>query len=114
MAKFRDRGTGRARALRNAATPAERQLWRYLRNQQLGARFNRQLKVGAFFPDFLCRDAMADGRLQPALTTSKTTEGVFRALWPASRHMLPRLRVFVDFLGERLSEPAPFASTPAI
>ncbi|MGN6315264.1 LysR family transcriptional regulator [Trinickia sp.] len=68
----------------------------------------------AYIPDFLCRDAITEGRLQPALTLSKTTEGVFRALWPASRHMLPRLRVFVDFLGERLGEPAPFASSPAI
>jgi very-short-patch-repair endonuclease len=56
MPKFRDRGTDRARELRNGSTPAERHLWRYLRNQQLGARFNRQLKVGAFFPDFLCRE----------------------------------------------------------
>ena len=56
MPKFRDRGTERARELRNGSTPAERHLWRYLRNQQLGPRFNRQLKVGAFFPDFLCRE----------------------------------------------------------
>jgi BirA family biotin operon repressor/biotin-[acetyl-CoA-carboxylase] ligase len=56
MTKFRDRGTERARELRNGSTPAERCLWRYLRNKQLGARFNRQLKIGAFFPDFLCRE----------------------------------------------------------
>ena len=24
--------------------------------EQLGVRFNRQLKVGSFFPDFLCRE----------------------------------------------------------
>jgi len=56
MPKFRDRDTERARELRNAASPAERHLWRYLRNQQIGARFNRQLKIGSFFPDFLCRE----------------------------------------------------------
>jgi BirA family biotin operon repressor/biotin-[acetyl-CoA-carboxylase] ligase len=56
MPNFRDRGTDRARELRNVSTPAERHLWRYLRNKQLGARFNRQLKVGSFFPDFLCRE----------------------------------------------------------
>ena len=56
MPKFRDRGTERARVLRNGSTPAERHLWRYLRNKQLGARFNRQLKIGSFFPDFLCRE----------------------------------------------------------
>ena len=33
----------------------ERKLWRYLSGSQLGAKFNRQLKVQGFFPDFLCR-----------------------------------------------------------
>ena len=56
MVKFRNRDTERARELRNASSPAERHLWRYLRNKQLGARFNRQLKIGPFFPDFLCRE----------------------------------------------------------
>jgi very-short-patch-repair endonuclease len=56
MPKFRDRDTDRARELRNASTPAERKLWHYLRNKQLGVRFNRQLKIGPFFPDFLCRE----------------------------------------------------------
>jgi len=56
MPKFRDRDTDRARELRNSATPAERRLWQYLRNKQLGVRFNRQLKIGSFFPDFLCRE----------------------------------------------------------
>jgi very-short-patch-repair endonuclease len=53
---FRDRDTPRARELRNNATPAERKLWRYLCRSQTGAKFSRQLKVGSFFPDFLCRE----------------------------------------------------------
>jgi BirA family biotin operon repressor/biotin-[acetyl-CoA-carboxylase] ligase len=56
MPKFRDRGTDRARDLRNNATPAERKLWQYLRKSLAGAKFSRQLKVGAFYPDFLCRE----------------------------------------------------------
>jgi very-short-patch-repair endonuclease len=56
MPKFRDRGTERARELRNNATPAERLLWEYLRKSQTGAKFSRQLKVGSFYPDFLCRE----------------------------------------------------------
>lgn len=54
--KFRTRNTARARELRNAATPAERLLWSYLARSQLGAKFSRQMPVGAFFADFLCRD----------------------------------------------------------
>ena len=49
------RDTKRARELRNAVTPAERALWRHLAKSQLGVRFSRQMPVGAFFADFLCR-----------------------------------------------------------
>ena len=50
-----DRDTKRARELRIAATPAERALWTHLAKSQLGVRFSRQMPVGAFFADFLCR-----------------------------------------------------------
>jgi BirA family biotin operon repressor/biotin-[acetyl-CoA-carboxylase] ligase len=55
MAKFRKRDTKRCRELRNAATPAERRLWEYLQKSQIGAKFSRQMQIGPFFPDFLCR-----------------------------------------------------------
>jgi len=42
--------------LRNSATPAERRLWRYLSRSQTGAKFSRQMEVGPFFADFLCRE----------------------------------------------------------
>ena len=54
--KFRDRNTVRAQKLRNAATSAERLLWNYLGRSQLGAKFSRQMPVGPFFADFLCRE----------------------------------------------------------
>ena len=53
--KFRERDTNRARELRSAATPAERLLWQYISNAQLGVKFSRQMPVGPFFADFLCR-----------------------------------------------------------
>jgi very-short-patch-repair endonuclease len=56
MPIFKQRNTIRARALRNAATPAERFLWRYLSNSRLGVKFSRQMPVGPFFADFLCRE----------------------------------------------------------
>ncbi|WP_072383226.1 endonuclease domain-containing protein [Novosphingobium sp. NDB2Meth1] len=58
MVKFKPRNTERARELRNQATPAERQLWRYLARGQLGAKFSRQMPVGPYFADFLCRELM--------------------------------------------------------
>jgi very-short-patch-repair endonuclease len=54
--KFRERDTNRARELRNSATPAERLLWQYLSKSQLGYKFSRQMPVGLFFADFLCRE----------------------------------------------------------
>ena len=55
---FKDRNTLRAQKLRNAATPAERALWRYLNNRQLGVKFSRQMPAGPFFADFLRREHM--------------------------------------------------------
>ena len=53
---FLPRNTERARELRRDATPAERLLWQYLCRSQLGAKFSRQMPVGPWFADFLCRE----------------------------------------------------------
>ncbi len=58
MVSFKPRDTERARELRRAATPAERLLWRYLARGQLGAKFSRQMPIGPYFADFLCRELM--------------------------------------------------------
>ena len=43
----------RARELRRNQTAAELRLWRYLRRQNLGARFRRQVPIGGYIADFL-------------------------------------------------------------
>lgn len=58
MREFKPRNTTRARELRREATPMERKLWRYLSGGALGARFSRQMPVGPYFADFLCRELM--------------------------------------------------------
>lgn len=60
----------------------------------------------AYMPDFLAREALADGSLQTVLDTFLTHTGQFSILWPSGRLMSPRLRVFVDFVAERLFQPA--------
>ena len=41
--------------LRNARTPAEGLLWKYLRNRQLlGKKFRRQQSIGRYIVDFYC------------------------------------------------------------
>ncbi|MFC5741269.1 LysR substrate-binding domain-containing protein [Dyella tabacisoli] len=56
----------------------------------------------ACLPDFAIGGALADGRLRTVLDDYVERVGTFRVLWPASRHPSPKLRVFIDFLGERV------------
>jgi len=56
MTDWTPRDTARARSLRREATPAERALWVFLARSQLGAKFSRQMPVGPWFADFLCRE----------------------------------------------------------
>ncbi|TRD11133.1 endonuclease domain-containing protein [Erythrobacter insulae] len=55
MPDWKPRNTMRARSLRNQATPAERALWRHLSRSQLGAKFSRQMPIGPYYADFICR-----------------------------------------------------------
>lgn len=57
MPPFRPRQTKRAQELRNNATEAERRLWAQLQHRRLGGfKFSRQMAVGPFVCDFLCRE----------------------------------------------------------
>ena len=51
------RPTMRAQRLRREATPAERALWRELSASKVGHKFSRQMPVGPYICDFLCRSA---------------------------------------------------------
>jgi DNA-binding transcriptional LysR family regulator len=57
----------------------------------------------AFLPEHSVRAELAAGTLRTLLDDYVDSIGTFHLLWPSSRHMLPKLRVFVDFLGERLA-----------
>ncbi|EKE76784.1 LysR family transcriptional regulator [Gallaecimonas xiamenensis] len=56
----------------------------------------------AYLPDFAVREQITAGTLTSVLDDYLTEGGRFAILWPSSRHLLPKLRVFVDFLAERL------------
>ena len=53
---FKSRDTVRAKELRNSAPTSERLLWQQLRNRKLGYKFSRQMPIGPYFADFLCRE----------------------------------------------------------
>ena len=46
--------------------------------------------------------ALPEGSLVSVLDDYQIDSGKFSILWPSSRHLLPKLRVFVDFLSQRL------------
>jgi DNA-binding transcriptional LysR family regulator len=54
----------------------------------------------AYMPDFLARDALEDGRLRVVLGEAIRDWGQFTALWPSNRGLAPKVRVFLDHLGE--------------
>jgi len=54
-------------------------------------------------PDFLVREPLARGALLTVLEHETPPGGRFHAVWPSSRHLSPKVRAFVDFLGQRLA-----------
>jgi DNA-binding transcriptional LysR family regulator len=59
----------------------------------------------ACVPDFAIREQIATGSLVSILDEYIEHRGAFHIAWPSSRHLSPKLRVFVDFLVERLFSP---------
>ncbi|PSJ39913.1 endonuclease domain-containing protein [Allosphingosinicella deserti] len=58
MVVFKKRPTRRAQQLRRTATEAEQKLWTGLPQRRLGGfKFSRQMPIGPFICDFMCREA---------------------------------------------------------
>lgn len=58
----------------------------------------------ACMPDFLVQQPLERGELCALLALDPRPAGRFRAVWPTSRHLSPKVRVFVDFLKGRLRD----------
>jgi DNA-binding transcriptional LysR family regulator len=56
----------------------------------------------AYLPDFAIGRQLRDGVLVTVLDDYIDRSGPLRVLWPSSRHLSPKLRVFVDFLAANL------------
>lgn len=56
----------------------------------------------ACLPDFMVSTALELGELTTVLDKHIEHQGTFRLLWPSSKHLAPKLRVFIDFMAERL------------
>lgn len=58
----------------------------------------------ALVPAFLCAEAVAAGQLLPVLPEFRVCHGGLYAMYPSREHMPVALRMFLDFLGERMQE----------
>lgn len=56
----------------------------------------------ACLPDFCMRDVLAAGYLVTVLDQHVESRATFCVLWPRGGYMTPKLRVFIDFLSERV------------
>jgi DNA-binding transcriptional LysR family regulator len=56
----------------------------------------------AYLPDFAIGLQLREGRLVTVLDDYTDRSGPLRVVWPSSRHLSPKLRVFVDFLAANL------------
>jgi DNA-binding transcriptional LysR family regulator len=59
----------------------------------------------ACLPDFAISRQLREGVLVTVLDDYAEPSGTLRVLWPSSRHLSPRLRVFLDFLTGNLFLP---------
>jgi DNA-binding transcriptional LysR family regulator len=60
----------------------------------------------AYLPTFIVHEAVADGRLEVCLSGFERKPIALYAVYPATRHLSAKIRVFIDFLVEKLgTEP---------
>jgi DNA-binding transcriptional LysR family regulator len=55
-------------------------------------------------PTFLCAEAVKNGLLLPVLSEYRVCNGGLYAMYPSREHMPVTLRLFLDFLVERMNE----------
>ncbi|SPL71433.1 LysR family transcriptional regulator [Acinetobacter stercoris] len=58
----------------------------------------------ALLPDTIACDYIKSGQLVRVLPEWKSPHGIFHAVYPSRRGLLPAVRVFIDYLVEHLSE----------
>ena len=60
----------------------------------------------AYLPTFIVHEAVADGRLEVCLPGFEKDPIALYAVYPSTRHLSAKIRVFIDFLVEKLgTEP---------
>ena len=60
----------------------------------------------ALLPDTIARDFVQSGQLVKVLPEWSAPHGIFHAVYPSRRGLLPAVRVFIDYLVEHLAQPS--------
>lgn len=68
------------------------------------AQLTRQNCGIALLPDTIVEDYVQSGELVRVLPSWKAPHGIFHAVYPSRRGLLPAVRVFIDYLVEHLSK----------
>jgi DNA-binding transcriptional LysR family regulator len=77
---------------------------RYVADDLLTLKFAALQGTGmCFLPDYMCRREIEQGRLVHVLPGWAPPRGIFHAVYPSRRGMVPAVRRFLDFLGEHTS-----------
>ena len=76
---------------------------RYVADDLLTLKFAAMRGVGVCaLPDYMCRDELRDGLLLQVLPGWSLPQGIFHAVFPSRRGLIPAVRTFLDFLGETI------------
>ena len=76
---------------------------RYVADDLLTLKFAAIRGVGmCALPDYMCSDDIRDGRLVAVLPEWSLPQGIFHAVFPSRRGLIPAVRTFLDFLGESI------------
>jgi DNA-binding transcriptional LysR family regulator len=88
---------------------------RYVADDLLTLKFAVLQGAGfGLLPEYMCHEELVDGRLVTLLPGWAPQPGVFHAVYPTRRGMVPAVRRFLDFLGEYTrGDGYPVASDPA-
>ena len=65
----------------------------------------------AYLPTFIVHEALADGRLEVCLSGFEKDPIALYAVYPTTRHLSAKIRVFIDFLLEKFGTD-PFWERP--
>ncbi len=78
---------------------------RYVADDLLTLKFAALQGTGmCFLPEYMCSRELADGRLVRVLPGWAPPRGIFHAVYPSRRGMVPAVRRFLDFLGEHTGQ----------